>query len=172
MNSSGKKKFIFAIGFLIIGMVGFLLGMTILYNSSFIYLYNFSEVYHYGHEVFNYPLEDPIFKFEAVRSLIRSEAEISVAWVYLILPLVHLPVGIGYFRMKKWGWYIGLLGGVICIIISIILFFQKPPELFFGLHMLMSAFLLIFGELIVVHLALEKKKEGRKAEENQLEYKR
>lgn len=164
MNSSRKKNLIPVIVFLIIGMVGFLLGISILYNSNFIYLYNFSEVYHYGHRVLNYSLEDPTFKFGAVRSLIWSEAEISVAWVYLILTLVYFPVGIGYLLIKKWGWYIGLIGGVISMIISLILFFHQFPELFFGLHYLVSGFLFIIGGLMVFHLALAKQKEERQKE--------
>lgn len=166
VNVAGQKEapqvLLIAIVFLIIGTVGFLLGISILYNSNFIYWFTFAKGISYG-IAFNTPLE--ILSPRAVIvSLIQSEAEISVAWVYLILPLVHLPIGIGYLLVKKWGWYIGLIGGVISMIIGIFLFIHQPPELFYSLHYLVSGFLIINGFLIFFYLALAKdRKEGHQA---------
>jgi hypothetical protein len=151
--------------------VGFLMGTTILYNSNNIYLANVYEVYSYVHEVFNYPLKDPMFKGYLIWSLSWSEAEISLGLVYLILPLVFVPVSIGYLVIRKRRLTIEVLGGAISVVIGGVLLYLVSSELYdssesYLLHASASYFLLIIGILILSLLILERDKEQVQREIN------
>ncbi|MFB0561471.1 MAG: hypothetical protein ACETWM_09700 [Candidatus Lokiarchaeia archaeon] len=170
-QEEAREVLLLVIFFLIIGTVGFLLGTTILYNSNNIYLANVYEVYSYVHKVFQTPLEDPIFKGYLIWSLSWSEAEISLGLVYLILPLVFVPVSIGYIRTRKRRLTIGVLGGAISVVIGGVLLYLVSSELYdssesYLLHAFASYFLLIIGILILILLVLERDKEQMQREIN------
>lgn len=130
----------------IFGVIGFTLGIINLAKSDVTYMYYYSSWVYVVYLVLSAPdlliEQAAAFLIEFTPLIERAIAGLSAFWVGIFLFFVYLPASYGLIFMKKWGWYIGLIAGIVSIIIGIYLLALAS----------ISYIIFVFGIVILVYL--------------------